>query len=167
MKNLIETYVSKHMLKVYRKSFDQWDSEKQETALEEFLKFAILASYFGNIFIPCTRDIDQIWHKFILETRDYFAFCDRIKPGNYLHHSGVTYDDYCEMKPGEKVIEEDVSVLASYWQNFGPFTEKTIGYWHFGNVLRLRHGMTIDDFNEMISKMATAGDKQEFCNAQS
>lgn len=165
MNNLIETYVSEHMLNAYRRAFDQWDSEKQEIALGEFVKFAILASYFGNIFVPCTRDIDQIWHKFILETKDYFSFCERIRPGNFLHHSGVTYDNYCEMKPARQVVEEDISVLASYRQNFGPFTEKTIGYWHFGNELRLRHGMTLDEFNEMISKMAAAGEKREFCDA--
>ena len=33
---------------------------------------------------PPSRRVDDLWHEFILFTRDYHAFCERI--GGYVHH---------------------------------------------------------------------------------
>lgn len=48
------------------------------------------------------RDIDNMWHGFILYTKDYTEFCDRFF-GAYLHHSpdvaegvGPTQDEFAE-----------------------------------------------------------------------
>lgn len=163
MPDIVAELVTPHMAKVYEKSFAHWDGRKRRVALEEFLKFSVIASHMGNIFIPCVGEIDDIWHKFILETREYARLCEKIRPGNFLHHSGVTFDDYCSMKDGTRIVEEDLTVLASYVENFGPFTPETIDFWHFAKDLMRRHGCGLEDFNTMLRSLVLSGQREEAC----
>jgi hypothetical protein len=39
------------------------------------------------------RDIDSMWHAFILHTHDYMAFCDRFF-GGYMHHEPGIADSH-------------------------------------------------------------------------
>ncbi|KAJ3328150.1 hypothetical protein HDU76_010505 [Blyttiomyces sp. JEL0837] len=42
--------------------------------------------------------LDMVWHAFILETREYIAFCDDICHGTYLHHTATTATDPVSVK---------------------------------------------------------------------
>lgn len=51
---------------------------------EETKKFLILCAANRNNAYSPSNQIDLMWHQFILHTRDYFAFCDRL--GTFVHH---------------------------------------------------------------------------------
>ncbi|WP_405630534.1 hypothetical protein [Pseudoalteromonas sp. Ld20] len=48
--------------------------------------------------------IDEMWHTFILYTKEYFYFCDKFF-GHYMHHSPTTSEDLDKYK---KLSETDL-----------------------------------------------------------
>jgi hypothetical protein len=52
----------------------------------EFKKFIGLARMYREPLGMPSKEVDGVWHQFILFTRDYFGFCDRFY-GKYFHHS--------------------------------------------------------------------------------
>lgn len=59
-------------------------SDECQTALEEVIKFLILAAEGSQTVTPSAR-VDVAWHEFILFTRTYASFCDE-KLGRMVHH---------------------------------------------------------------------------------
>ena len=52
-------------------------------ATKQFLYVAM------TVDIPCTpsKEIDVMWHEFILHTRDYRAFCEKYNRGQFIDHT--------------------------------------------------------------------------------
>jgi hypothetical protein len=74
------------------------------------------------------RDIDNMWHGFILYTQDYMAFCDKFF-GVYLHHvpdvaEGITISD-------EEFATDMANYLSYIYDNLG---EGTMRRW-FSSVM--------------------------------
>ncbi len=57
------------------------DFERLWTELTEFLR---ACSSGRQPLRPPSAGVDDLWHEFILFTREYHAFCDRL--GGYVHH---------------------------------------------------------------------------------
>lgn len=59
--------------------------EKAQHYFEELKKFLIVC---GMMTDPCSPsgELDEIWHHFILHTRDYKEYCEKYI-GRFLHHS--------------------------------------------------------------------------------
>jgi len=51
---------------------------------DETKKFLILCAMTKDASFSPSVKVDSMWHQFILHTRDYFAFCDRL--GTFVHH---------------------------------------------------------------------------------
>ena len=67
-------------------------------------------------------EIDDMWHTFLLFTKDYMYFCSKYL-GQYFHHSPTTSED--KMTEGE--FEIDFARYVSYvYDNLG---EKTLIKW--------------------------------------
>lgn len=59
----------------------------EQDALETFeqtKQFLVLCAANKNVRYSPSEKIDLMWHQFILHTRDYFAFCDKL--GSFVHH---------------------------------------------------------------------------------
>lgn len=56
-----------------------------EVMLAAYKDFVRLVLKYPNEKFGVSKDVDTVWHEHILDTRDYFAFCDRVY-GKYLHH---------------------------------------------------------------------------------
>jgi hypothetical protein len=69
------------------------------------------------------RDIDSMWHVFILHTHDYMAFCDRFF-GSYMHHEPGIADSHPQ-SPAD--FETDLGKLLSYV--YDTLGEATVRRW--------------------------------------
>jgi hypothetical protein len=60
------------------------EESRIDMVITEFRRFLGLC-LLGNGFGMTSREVDAVWHTFILFTRDYHAFCEEVF-GHYLHH---------------------------------------------------------------------------------
>ena len=146
------------MIKHLSSKLDYLNMEEFSCALAEFLKFIEISLYWGDketLFLPCGPTIDDIWHQYILETKDYFDLCEALKPNSYLHHSGLSFNQYRKIasKDSMKIWEEDFSVLSSYYRNFGDFDADKIQHWPVATHLMKTFGISIERLNQILSDM--------------
>jgi hypothetical protein len=98
---------------------DGMSGEDYDRLFPEFLKFAFLTEVARQerpwATLPMlSKQVDQVWHAFILFTAEYAAFCDATL-GRFLHH-----------KPnlgGEGHPEDAARFRALYATYFGPVPE--------------------------------------------
>jgi hypothetical protein len=65
------------------KEYDVSETEARER-FQETKKFLLLCSTDRNTAFVPSKKIDVMWHQFILNSRDYFCFCELL--GGYVHH---------------------------------------------------------------------------------
>lgn len=133
-----------------REKFSYLGVEEIDVALREFERFATLALHSPGVFLPCSPLVDSIWHEAILETRDYKEFCHNIKPGSYLHHSGIELGDYMIGRTCDEQDSQALSVLTSYVANFGPFSIEAVKYWIVAREIMTQNGWAIDELNTFL-----------------
>lgn len=64
-------------------------SEDYRQAFTEFKKYVALGALFGKGHGMASKKVDEVWHQFILFTKEYHEFCDDFL-GRYMHHSPKT-----------------------------------------------------------------------------
>jgi hypothetical protein len=125
-KSLISDYFNVDFLTKLRKKFSNVDDQTLFVEVRETIRFLYLASYAqGGIFFPGNKNIDDIWHALIIETKMYRDFCSNLKLGSFVDHSGITYDDYSADRTTDELWEERMSWVASYVNAFGEITMDT------------------------------------------
>lgn len=62
--------------------FEEEDINELEQKFRRFMKIFIVEPDANP---APAEDVDEYWHKFILDTRRYHHFCDRVF-GEYIHH---------------------------------------------------------------------------------
>lgn len=104
-----------------------FDKDNFEHLFVELKKFFYLSSK-SKLALPMTSiEVDNIWHQFILFTRDYFDFCEHIF-GRYLHHSPNVKSDKTPSK------DSLLNFVALYQLYFGEMDD----IWHI-NSTRIIH----------------------------
>lgn len=108
------------LLKKLFSKFSDHRPEEVSCALEEVIRYLQLsAASPSSIFFPGDKLTDDLWHALITETAEYRELCDKLKPGCFIDHSGMIYEDYLLRKSPAEQHEEQMSWLASYVGNFG------------------------------------------------
>ena len=119
--------------------------------VEETLKFLNIATYCrGNI--PVSKEIDEIWHLWILETYEYERLCRALQGRQFIHHSSNAYLD-CRgdaVQSFEDDLEQKVTMLAIYVLNYGPLQADRVRYWTFAMHLVDNVGWSLDQLNGWI-----------------
>ena len=96
LRSTAPSHQHKHLIDegLWKRLVDRMVSEKvlepayAERLLDQALGFLLLcAKNPGESFAPSDA-VDIAWHTFILHTRDYAAFCERIA-GRFIHHDPV------------------------------------------------------------------------------
>ncbi len=64
-------------------------AEEYQEAFREFKKFATLRALYGEGQGMASKKVDEVWHQFILFTRQYHAFCREFL-GDYFHYNPKT-----------------------------------------------------------------------------
>ncbi|MEX1064196.1 MAG: hypothetical protein WD898_03765 [Candidatus Paceibacterota bacterium] len=78
------SYRNERVVKRYMKDH-QTDEITAEKVFSEMLKFLYLCTVISTPCSPPSREVDDMWHIFILHTPDYFRFCAE-NVGRYMHH---------------------------------------------------------------------------------
>ncbi|MBI4440850.1 hypothetical protein HY639_01665 [Candidatus Woesearchaeota archaeon] len=60
-----------------------------QIVFSEFKKYVALIKTTGQSIPMTSKAVDEVWHQFILFTREYHAFCDDMF-GRYIHHAPAT-----------------------------------------------------------------------------
>ncbi|NJM10394.1 MAG: hypothetical protein HC883_05960 [Bdellovibrionaceae bacterium] len=51
--------------------------------------------------------MDDLWHALVIETIDYKKLCERLRPGAFVHHSGIPFDEYTSGLSTEKFTKSN------------------------------------------------------------
>src|SRR5690348_4424920 len=87
------SFLSPPMLHYLERKFPQLPKAELHARIEETLKFLAIANYCSGA-IPVSRDIDDMWHYWILETQEYEALCLSLPGGRFIHHTSNHYVGY-------------------------------------------------------------------------
>lgn len=116
---------------------------------EECLRFLTIASELPESFFPLTREVDDVWHELISETREYQRLCSALPGGRFLHHSALTLTEYAEQRDRRTVVAQLLAWIPNYVQRFGDFTEERAEHWMICNFLRRELGLSLEQINQL------------------
>jgi hypothetical protein len=135
----------------FRKKLPDLLRAELDARIEETLKFLVISRYCTGP-IPVTKDIDDVWHYWILETKEYVTLCGALETGEFIHHTSNQYLEYFQ---DERQESEDlllgVRMLATYVENFGSFEQDRTRYWLLADFLCNKRGWSVQDLNEWLT----------------
>ncbi len=84
-------YAMSDITKRCQKDFGYSDADIAilEKELKRYLILAIVANNDSDGFGMYSKDVDNLWHSFILFTKNYSSFCDKYR-GKFIHHNPRT-----------------------------------------------------------------------------
>lgn len=106
------SYHNSRLMTTYATQYNYVSYKEVEYIFKEMLKWLYLCTKDNNIFI--TSDyikIDQMWHCFILHTKDYADFCQQYF-GQFIHHIPT---DRVEVNPFRK--RHRLEILTELYNN--------------------------------------------------
>jgi len=145
---------SQEMLEHFQNVFSQLNKEELKLRMQEFLKFLYLASKKGNSFIPLSKEIDEIWHTYILQTQEYYNLCMDLPGKVFIHHKTTSLKNYSEGKQRQDNIKNMLSWLPLYYRNFGEFKDEVAPYWMMVQFLSKELGLTLEQINKFAKDEA-------------
>lgn len=136
---------------LYYDQFKEIDRSLLDIQINECLKYLYLASsyeIFQGSFIPVGKEIDEIWHFLIIQTRDYADFCKKLPGGKFIHHQSIHFTEFQKPRSREQIMETFLKWIAYYRHVFGPFTEKSAQYWVMVKFLIEYFGYSLEQVNK-------------------
>lgn len=145
------TFVSPAMKFYFDRKLAPLSSDEVDARVEELLKYLNMATY-SHGGIPFNDEIDDVWHLWIMQTRQYLRLCQKLQGGKFIHHSSNEYEAFSD--PGVKTrpieIQRAVAMLRSYVLNYGPFAEDRVRYWPMAMQLMQRLGWSVQRLNKWL-----------------
>jgi len=117
--------------------------------IEECLKFLYLISIYGPSFIPLSKDLDEVWHELILQTREYAALCKRLPSGRFIHHASGSFGEYLANRDSANEIRRMVQWIPHYLKHFGAFESDRARYWTLISHLQKTYNFTLEQINQL------------------
>ena len=148
---LQEAFLNPQMKYYFDKKLSPLPSAEVSIRVEETLKFLNMATYF-HCNIPVSKEIDDVWHFWILETREYAQLCTKLQGRRFIHHSSNVYLNCCGQPNSkhENDLEEEAAMLGTYVLNYGPFEPDRIKYWVFAAHLVDACGWSVQQLNDWL-----------------
>jgi len=146
---LIKMHPSSEMKKQLNTVFSDLNQDEIEMRTLEFLKFIYIQSIKDAGFIPVTDEIDQIWHEYILQTREYQYLCGDLPGDKFVHHQTITLAEYSKNQSRMDLIKAMLDWIPHYYFYFGAFTEQTGQYWIIVNFLSNELHLTLEQINQI------------------
>jgi hypothetical protein len=124
-----------------------------DARVEELLKYLNMATH-SHGGIPFNDDIDDVWHLWIMQTKEYAALCRKLQGARFIHHSSNEYEAFADpdVKTRPMDTQRAVGVLRSYVMNYGPFGADRVCYWPVAEQLVQRLGWTVQRLNEWLAQ---------------
>jgi hypothetical protein len=135
--NVLLEYKNPAVLKLYKQNHpnNRWTEEE---AFEQMLKYLWLSAkhvleakekagtenFPNQVFITKSmRELDHMWHEFILFTEDYTNFCNKYF-GQYMHHLPSVFDD---VPVPREIMEHEIEMFLPFI--YGNLGEETLRFW--------------------------------------
>lgn len=147
---LRDAFLNPQMKCYFEKKLSPLPSVEVGVRIEETLKFLNMAIY-CNGSIPVSKEIDDIWHYWILETREYDKLCSALQGREFVHHSSNVYLKCQGGHVRQDDLEQDVAMLATYVLNYGPFEKERVKYWLFAAHLVDDCGWSVEKLNDWLT----------------
>jgi hypothetical protein len=96
----------------------------------DLMRFLYLCGTESKVLAPSER-IDLAWHEFLLFTKEYQRFCQRMF-GFFIHHNPRSKDD----RPSRRVNSPIRNTLTAAWAVFGELSPN----WDFPGALKVSDG---------------------------
>jgi hypothetical protein len=147
---LMAAFLDPPMHYYFAHKFSSLTNDELRVRIEETLKFLFISHECTGP-IPVSKEIDEICHAWILQTREYAALCERLPAQSFIHHSSNDYLGYFDSAVGEvSKLTEEVKMLALYAANFGGFDSGRTKYWLLANHLVHRRGWSVAQLNDWL-----------------
>lgn len=164
---LLDSLLDAPMQRYFERKFASLPAAELRLRHEETLRFLFIAHECTGA-IPVSREIDEVWHAWILQTQQYEALCRRLPTGEFIHHSSNDYLVWFDPAVGNgNPLDQDVKMLALYVANFGPFEAPRAAHWLLARHLIDRHGWTVDDLNDWLQTGMDGGSSANATQAPS
>lgn len=127
---LLDEFLGPQMRFYFERKLEPLPSKDVLIRIEELLKYLNMAVH-CNGDIPVSKDIDEVWHLWILQTEEYEQLCAKLSGGVFLHHSSNDYALFTDPGAKDRKIDRTagISILASYVMNYGPLEADRLEYW--------------------------------------
>lgn len=160
---LIERFLSRpYYLYLVEKLQQSGVTSEANSRISECLKLLLLIHNSKGT-APISKEIDEVWHLMILETREYAKLCSLLPSSQFIHHRSVVFDQIERGVPkGERPsreklaqdLKEKLSWFISYRVQFGPFTESVLNYWPLTKEIMKDKNWSLNQFNDLLIKSA-------------
>ncbi|MCG8316081.1 MAG: hypothetical protein MI976_22945 [Pseudomonadales bacterium] len=148
---LQQHFVTAPMHYYFHRKLAPLDAKEIDIRIEELLKYLNMAT-FCNGDIPFNKEIDEVWHYWIMETLEYEALCAKLTGKGFFHHSSNDYAEY--FNPGIKQQKPDFSrgleILVAYVLNYGEFEAERVQYWPLAQRIMELRNWDIRQLNEWL-----------------
>lgn len=149
-RSLSHSLLDAPMRHYFERKFPQLPPQELALRIEETLRFLFISHECTGA-IPVSREVDEIWHAWILQTQEYMALCDKLPARQYVHHSSNEYLAWFDPGVGgPNELDQDVKMLALYVANFGPFDSPRARHWLLAQHLLDRQGWSVDELNDWL-----------------
>jgi hypothetical protein len=155
---LLQSFVTPQMLKYFQAKLPDLNSKILVGRICELLKYLMLVRFSpGRILFG--REVDDVWHYWILQTRQYAELCDKLPGRSFRHHSSTIYQETSEH--AEKVdiaeaVQRILSFFISYYRNFGPVAEDRLACWPTLQQVVQETKWDLDRLNAFLSEQSLA-----------
>jgi hypothetical protein len=155
-RELLQTFATPRMLKYFQAKMPASETLRRQVC--ELLKYLILVRFSpGRILFG--KEVDEVWHYWILQTREYAELCQKLPGKSFRHHSSTVYQETA--KQVEKVdisdaVQRILSFFISYYRNFGPITEDQLECWPTLQQLAQETGWDMNQLNDFLRGQAFA-----------
>lgn len=117
--NKAEAFPFDQIIRRYQKDYNV-DDETARMHEQELKRYLILASTSRQSLPMMSPDVDNLWHTFLLFTKDYQHFCREVA-GTYIHHVPTI-----EQAPYEDIEAAANNFIQLYTTTFGSVPSRKI-----------------------------------------
>ena len=151
------TFLTPAMQYYFERKLAEVSPAEVAARIEELLKFLNMTTHSHGP-IPVSDEIDDAWHLWVLQTREYLQLCRQLQGGKFIHHSSNEYEEYADkdVKSRPTDLQRAVSMLRSYVVNYGPFEADRVKYWPLAARVTQHLGWTVDRLNAWLSPATAA-----------
>lgn len=94
-------------------------------------------------------EIDQVWHRMILDTRFYASLCAALPGRAFIHHEPGRQASV----PSEEEVSQCFAAISEYVHLTGGFNEGNVAYWPGVKELAKIFELSLPEFNARVAEI--------------